>query len=107
MNIPKMSSKDSVYRALKRRGMKPSKHSTKTGTTIQEFTAFDQIVFTNDTLKVVKVMDAEAVVVDYDNFCFADLWKQKEEGTRTLAQFKAWTRFAVSDHRPIFVRLKV
>lgn len=30
-----------------------------------------------------------------------------EAGTRTLTDFKAWTKFAVSDHRTLFVRLKV
>ena len=44
---------------------------------------------------------------DYDNFLFTDLWQQKVSGQRTLGDFKAWARYAVSDHRPLFVRLKV
>jgi len=107
MNIPRMKSTDAVYRALTRRGMKPVQYSTQAGTTIQEFNTFDQIVFTNDAFKTVKINGQESVVVDFDNFIFPDLWKQTETGARTLAQFKAWTRFAVSDHRPIFIRLRV
>jgi exonuclease III len=107
MNIPRMKSKDAVYKALMRRGMRPSSYSSQTGTTIQEFNTFDQIVFTNNVLKVIKINGRAATVVDFDNFIFPDLWKQKEDGVRTIAQFKAWTKFAISDHRPIFIRLKV
>jgi hypothetical protein len=76
MNVPKMSSDDPVYRALKRRGMQPSKYSTEAGTTIQEFNTYDQIVFTNEALAPVEINGRPA-------------------------------KFAVSDHRPLFVRLKV
>jgi len=107
MNVPKMSSDDPVYRALKRRGMQPSKYSTEAGTTIQEFNTYDQIVFTNEALTPVPINGRPAVVVDFDNFVFPALWQEKEDGLRTLAEFKAWTKFAVSDHRPLFVRLKV
>lgn len=107
MNIPRMNSSDTVYRALKRRGMQPTKYSTEAGTTLQEFNTFDQIVFTNDKLKVTKINNQSAVVVDFDNFVFRDLWVQTTAGTRTLSDFKAWTKFAISDHRPLFIRLKV
>lgn len=107
MNIPKMESRNPVYRALLRRGLQPSRYSTEAGTTIQEFTTYDQVVFTNKKLKVKEIKGQTAVVVDYDNFVFRDLWAEIEAGTRSMAQFKAWARFAVSDHRPMFVRLKV
>ena len=42
--------------------------------------------------------------MDFDNYLFSKLWNDQ---SKTVAQFKAWTRFAVSDHRPLFVRLKV
>jgi exonuclease III len=107
MNVPKMKSDDPVYRALKRRGMKPSQYSTEAGTTLQEFKTFDQIVFTNEVLTGVPINGRPAVVVDFDNFMFRQLWQEKETGLRTMVDFKAWTKFAVSDHRPLFVRLKV
>ena len=107
MNIPKMASDNPVYRALKRRGMHPSKYSTSAGTTIKEFVTYDQIAFTNELLKVTQINDHPAVVVDFDNFVFQDLWEKVEAGNRTKVQFKAWTKFAISDHRPLFVRLKV
>jgi exonuclease III len=102
MNIPKADRQDVAFRALTRRGMRPSKFSTETGTTLQEFKAFDQIVFTNRKLNVTKINNQAAVVFDFDNFTFPDLFRD-----RSLKDFKAWTRFAVSDHRPLFVRLKV
>jgi hypothetical protein len=55
----------------------------------------------------VEINGRPAVVVDFDNFVFPALWQEKEDGLRTLAEFKAWTKVAVSDHRPLFVRLKV
>lgn len=107
MNVPKRSSRDPVYRALKRRGLRPSKYSTEAGTTIKEFNAFDQIVFTAEGLDVTKIRNQSAVVVDFDNFVFRDLWADVSRGTRTVGDFKAWTKFAISDHRPLFVRLRV
>jgi len=102
MNIPKASDDDIAFHALRRRGMRPSKFSTETGTTLQEFTAYDQIVFTNRKLAVTKIKNQAAVVVDFDNFVFPKLFRD-----RSLEDFKAWTKFAVSDHRPLFVRLQV
>lgn len=107
MNVPKTDSKDPVYKALKRRGMKPSKYATIVGERIPDFKFFDQIVFTNDKLKVTKIQKRDAVVVDYDNFIFHDLWADVEAKKRTRKQFRAWLHFALSDHRPLFVRLKV
>lgn len=109
MNVPKMRSDNPVYRALKRRGMQPSKYSTATGTTIQEFNTFDQIVFTNDQIEAVEIGGSAAVVVDFDNFMFPDLWSQVQDPNhpRDLTDFKAWTKYAISDHRPLLVRLRV
>ncbi len=107
MNIPKMESDNPVYRALKRRGMEPSAFSTGAGTTIKEFTHYDQVVFTNKKLKVTLINKKPATVVDFDNFIFQDLWNRFDGDSKQLAKFKAWTKFAVSDHRPLFVRLKV
>ena len=106
MNIPKMSSDDKVYRALKRKGFINTKYSSQAGTTIQEFTTYDQVIFSNGSIEQVKINNHDATVVDFDNFIFKDLWQQVDNGTRTLAQFKAWTKFSMSDHRPIFVRVK-
>ena len=107
MNIPKMKSSDTIYTALKRKGIIPTEYSTEAGSTIQEFFSYDQIVFSNDQLKIVKINNQKATVVDYDNFIFKDLWNEVQNGTKTLTQFKAWTKYAISDHRPLFIRLKV
>jgi exonuclease III len=104
MNVPRMKSDDKVFRALKRRGLQPTSYSSEAGTTLQEFNTYDQIVFSNKNLEIQEIRGGKAVVVDFDNFLFADLWSDPR---RDLKDFKAWTRFAVSDHRPVFVRLKV
>jgi hypothetical protein len=107
MNVPRMESDNPVYRALLRQGMLPTRYSTEAGTTTQDFNTYDQIIFTKETADLIKIKNQKAVVVDYDNFVFADLWQQVQAGTRTLSDFKGWVRFAVSDHRPMFVRLSV
>jgi len=104
MNIPTKSENDPVWRALRRRGLKPTRYSTKAGTTIQEFTAYDQIVFAGASPEVIKINNRDSTVVDFDNFIFRDLW---DDETVSVEDFKAFTRYAVSDHRPLFVRLRV
>jgi hypothetical protein len=107
MNIPTLKSDDKVYRAIKRRGFQPTVYSSEAGTTIKEFTKYDQIIFNNENISVKEINGQTAVVFDFDNFVFADLWSQVESKKRTLKQFKAFTKFALSDHRPIFTRLQV
>jgi hypothetical protein len=104
MNIPTKAKDDPVWHALRRRGLKPTKYSTAAGTTIQEFTAYDQIVFSGGGPKVVKINNQASTVVDFDNFLFRKLW---DDQSVFVEEFKAFTRFAISDHRPLFVRLKV
>ncbi|MFC1572627.1 endonuclease/exonuclease/phosphatase family protein [Candidatus Eisenbacteria bacterium] len=103
MNIPTIGTPDLVYKALCRKGMRPTKYSTEMGTTIGEFTKYDQVVFTQVT-DVTPINAHTTTVVDFDNYLFKKLW---DDASKTDVQFKAWTRFAVSDHRPLFVRLKV
>jgi exonuclease III len=104
MNIPTIEKTDFVYKALKRKGMRPTRYATQMGTTIQEFTKYDQLTFTNDKTKVTLINGLKSTVVDFDNYLFKELW---DDESKTPEQFKAWTRFAVSDHRPLFVRLKL
>jgi endonuclease/exonuclease/phosphatase family metal-dependent hydrolase len=100
MNIPTMNSDELVWKALLRKGLRPSRYATEMGTTLQEFTKYDQVVFTKEQAPIRLINGRQCTVVDFDNYVFADLWKD-----RGLADFKAWTKFAISDHRPLFVRL--
>ncbi len=106
MNVPTGKDDDPVYHALTQRGFVATKYSSESGTTIQDFTAYDQVVFANNNIKTVSINGHSATVYDFDNYAFAELWKEKEEGKKTLVDFKAWTRFAISDHRPVFVRIR-
>jgi len=49
-------------------------------------------VFANDNITPVEVNGHNAVVFDFDNFIFRDLWDDVESKTRTLKQFKALER---------------
>jgi hypothetical protein len=101
MNIPTVQSDDPVFKALKRRGLRPTRYATQSGTTLQEFTKYDQMVLTNDDMEIVKIKNQTSVVLDFDNFVFGDLYDD-----RSLSDFKRWTKWAVSDHRPLFIRIK-
>ena len=106
MNVPTISSVDPVYGALSRRGFVRTRYSSEVGTTIQDFTKYDQVVFANDNILVTEIGGQTAVLVDYDNFMFRDMWDQVEAGERTLTQFKAWAKCSISDHRPVFVQIQ-
>lgn len=107
MNVPKMSSRDKVYRALKRRGFINTKYSTEAGSTIKEFKTYDQIIFSNGKIPPIKIDNNTSSVVDFDNFIFKDLYKKVLQKELRLADFKAWTKFSISDHRPLFTRIKI
>ena len=109
MNIPTVDKKDPVFAALKRKGMLPSKYASQTGTTLKEFYRYDQVVFTDKNSKLIKINKHPATVVDFDSFIFRKLWKRFSNLSekKRITQFKAWTKFTISDHRPLFVRIRV
>ena len=64
MNIPTIKKTDYVYKALLHKGMRPTRYATQMGTTIQEFTKYDQLAFTNDDTKVTLINGLKS---DYEN----------------------------------------
>ena len=66
--------------------------STRISSTIATDNQYDQIAFTPG--------DAKAVLVDSD--VFARLWEQ-----RTAAEFRAYLRYYLSDHRPLWAEIAV
>lgn len=102
MNVPKMSPDDHVFRRLCQFGMHPTKFSTQTGSDLAGVSHYDQITFL-PTETAENKLDQEGVF-DYDKALFADLWAQTQgpSPTRTPADFRAYCRYYISDHRPLW-----
>jgi endonuclease/exonuclease/phosphatase family metal-dependent hydrolase len=99
MNVPKMAPADPVFQRLLEFGMRPTKFSTHMGTNLSGVNHFDQITFL-PTETATNVL-AEEGVFDYDKAVFADLWAmtQGPNPTQTVAEFRRYCRYYISDHR--------
>jgi len=97
-NIPKIKSGDIVYEALMKRGLKLPNHSTKVYSNISNDKQFDQIAFL-PSLKSKIITDG---VFDFDNAIFPNLWNNVE-----AKGFRAYLRYYLSDHRPLWLQLKL
>jgi len=97
-NIPKIESGDVVYEALMSRGLKLPVHSTKVYSNISNDKQFDQIAFL-PSLKSKIIKDG---VFDFDSAIFPKLW-QKENSKN----FRAYLRYYMSDHRPLWIQLRL
>ena len=61
---------------------------------------YDQVAFFPGETQELRAID----VFDFDNAVFRDLWEAPE---RTAKQFLAYTRYYVSDHRPLWAKLEI
>jgi endonuclease/exonuclease/phosphatase family metal-dependent hydrolase len=95
-NLPMLDERDPIYRALKSRGLTlPAEHriSQVGGSSLQGLKHYDQVAFfPNETTEL-----AQIAVFDFDNVLFRDVFER-----RTLTQYLAYTRFHISDHRPLW-----
>lgn len=98
-NLPKRSPADPIYRALTRRGLEIPEHSTEVGSSIASDSHYDQIAFFPG-----ETQDAflRSGVFDFDGCLFSDLWEQ-----RGSKDFLAFTRYYVSDHRPMWAEFRI
>lgn len=96
-NLPKISKEDIVYKALLSKGLQLPKHSTKVYSNIANDKQYDQIAF----LPALKSKIQKDGVFDFDSAIFSDLWKQDTK------MFKAYLRYFISDHRPMWIQLKL
>jgi endonuclease/exonuclease/phosphatase family metal-dependent hydrolase len=100
-NLPKVDEKDPIYRALIARGLVVPPHTSQIGSAIASDNHYDQIAFfPGDTADH---FTGEMNVFDFDGALFRDLW---ESPVRTPKQFLAYTRFHVSDHRPLWAEFR-
>lgn len=96
-NLPKVEKGDVVYKALLSKGLQLPIHSTKIYSNINNDKQYDQIAFL-PSLKSKVISDG---VFDFDNAILSDLWKSSPKN------FKAYLRYYLSDHRPMWMQLKL
>ena len=96
MNMPVAQPGDQIFDALTKRGLHIPAHQSRIGTTITEGKHYDQLAFLPGDAGVAFVNDG---VFDFDGGLFADLWT-----SRGSADFDAFMRFHISDHRPIWAQ---
>ncbi len=94
-NLPKATPGDRIFDALVALGLTTPSHSSQIGSAIASDNQYDQIAFFPGTTK--DRFSGACNVFDFDGALFQDLW-----ATRTETQFRAYTRFHISDHRPLW-----
>jgi endonuclease/exonuclease/phosphatase family metal-dependent hydrolase len=100
-NMPKCEPGDQIYKALTKLGLDLPEHSTQISSSISRDASYDQIVFFSETSQ--SRFTGLKGVFDYDAVILPDLWK---DGTN-LKNYKAYLRYYLSDHRPMWVQLSL
>lgn len=100
-NMPKCEPGDQIYKALTKLGLELPEHSTQISSSISSDASYDQIAFFPETSR--SRFTGLKGVFDYDAVIFPDLWK---DGTN-LKNYKAYLRYYLSDHRPMWVQLSI
>jgi len=95
-NIPKVTTGDIVYEALLSRGLMLPDHSTKVYSNISNDKQFDQIAF----LPSIKSKIITDGVFDFDTALFPRLWQNESP-----KNFRAYLRYYISDHRPLWMQI--
>ena len=99
-NLPKVSPTDPIYRALTQRGLQLPPHSTQIASAIASDSHYDQLAFFPSQTK--QDFTGQCGVYDFDGAVFKSLWQ-----TKTAAQFRAYVRYYLSDHRPLWAEFKI
>jgi endonuclease/exonuclease/phosphatase family metal-dependent hydrolase len=98
-NLPKPAD-NPVYKALVGKGLKLPPHTSEIGSSTASDNHYDQIAFLpGDTFND---WTGEMNVFDFDGALFRTLWD-----THTKAQFNAYIRYYISDHRPLWAEFKI
>lgn len=99
-NLPKTEPGDPIYDELTSRGLQLPPHSTQIGSSIAEDAHYDQIAFfpgpTQDQFT------GNSAVFDYDGALFRTLY-----WNRGQADFLAYCRYYISDHRPLWAEFRL
>jgi endonuclease/exonuclease/phosphatase family metal-dependent hydrolase len=98
-NMPKRIPGDPIYEALTKLGLELPEHSTLISSSISTDANYDQIAFFPETTK--HCFTGQKGVFDYDKVIFSALW---QDG-KNQKNFRAYLRYYISDHRPMWVQL--
>ena len=96
-NLPKATPGDRIFDALVALGLEAPAHSSQIGSAIASDNQYDQIAFFPGATK--DRFTGACNVFDFDGALFQDLWN---DSNRTPEQFRAYTRYHISDHRPLW-----
>ncbi len=97
-NLPKAVPGDPVYEALTARGLHLPAHSTQIASSIATDSHYDQVAFFPGETGQEFITSG---VFDFDGAVFADLWR-----ARGRADFEAYVRYHLSDHRPLWAQFR-
>lgn len=98
-NLPKAAPGDPIYDALTRRGLEVPPHSSQIASAIASDNQYDQIAFFAGDMR--NYFTGSMSVFDFDGALFRDLWNSRER-----KDFLAYTRFHMSDHRPLWAQFR-
>jgi endonuclease/exonuclease/phosphatase family metal-dependent hydrolase len=100
-NMPKCEPDDPIFKALTKLGLELPDHSTQIASSISREANYDQIAFFPETTQ--NRFTGRKGVFDFDTVIFPELWK----GGTNAKNFKAYLRYYLSDHRPMWLQLSV
>jgi endonuclease/exonuclease/phosphatase family metal-dependent hydrolase len=101
-NLPAVKPGDPIYSALRRRGLERPAHSTKIASAIASDSEYDQIMFFPGETD--QEFTGNIGVFDFDGGIFQGLWN---DPNRTKGEFKAYVRYYISDHRPLWAEFRI
>ncbi len=100
-NMPKCEPGDPIYNALTKFGLELPEHSTQIASSIASDANYDQIAFMPGM--TAHCFTGQKGVFDFDSCLFPDLW----QNGANKKNYKSYMRYYVSDHRPMWVQLKL
>jgi endonuclease/exonuclease/phosphatase family metal-dependent hydrolase len=100
-NMPKSEEGDPIFKALTALGLELPAHSTQISSAISSDSNYDQIAFLPSTTK--DLFTGVKGVFDYDSAIFPALWKNG----KNQKSFTGYLRYYISDHRPMWVQIKI
>jgi endonuclease/exonuclease/phosphatase family metal-dependent hydrolase len=99
-NMPKNAAGDPVFDALTKLGLELPAHSSEIGSNLAADMHYDQIAYFPGESK--NLVDGTTGIFDYDGAIFPALWN----GGAGKKNFTAYLKYYMSDHRPMWIRLK-
>jgi len=98
-NLEKKDTNDSVYKALKSKGLLLPVHTSKVGSNLGGDREYDQVAFFPGEMK--SKFTKRSGVFDFDGGIFADAWANRNE------EFRDIIKFHIADHRPLWAEFNI